>query len=234
LCYTDLRVQSNKAISNGTSPFNYATLLRRFYILAAFKVMETAFETLLSSYLAKKVGISDDFISVALAQHLQDNLLQLFDDGLLVASGTGNESKLSHDAEVRGDAIYWLDKSHNNIHETAFLEQMEAFIGYLNTECYAGIKSYEFHYSLYEAGSFYVKHLDQFQDNSSRAFSMISYLNAAWKQADGGELLLHQIGNKQKVAPTQGKTVFFKSDELVHEVLVTNVRRMSIAGWLKR
>ncbi|MDI1318429.1 2OG-Fe(II) oxygenase [Flavobacterium sp.] len=193
-----------------------------------------AFETLLSSYLEQKVGISEDFISVALSQHLQNNLLQLLEEGLLIAAGTGNDGKLSHDKKVRSDTIYWLDKKHNNIHETAFLKQMEGFIEYLNSECYAGITSYEFHYSLYEAGSFYVKHLDQFQDNSSRAFSMISYLNANWKEADGGELLLHQIGNNQKVAPTQGKTVFFKSDELIHEVLVTNTRRMSIAGWLKR
>jgi Rps23 Pro-64 3,4-dihydroxylase Tpa1-like proline 4-hydroxylase len=196
--------------------------------------MEVLFENLLSSYLEQKVGISEDFISVALSQHLQKNLLHLLQDGLLVAAGTGNDEKLSHDTKVRSDTIYWLDKKHNNIHETAFLEQMDAFIVYLNTECYAGITSSEFHYSLYETGSFYVKHLDQFQDNSSRAFSMISYLNADWQEADGGELLLHQIGNIQKIAPTQGKTVFFKSDELVHEVLVTNVRRMSIAGWLKR
>ena len=196
--------------------------------------MEMAFETLLSSYLDQKVGISEDFITVALAEHLQANLLQLLKDGLLVAAGTGNDGKLSHNTKVRSDAIYWLDKSHNNIYETAFLEQIEAFIVYLNAECYAGIRSCEFHYSLYEAGSFYVKHLDQFQDNSSRAFSMISYLNANWQLKDGGELLLHHEGNDQKVSPVQGKTVFFKSDELAHEVLVTNARRMSIAGWLKR
>jgi SM-20-related protein len=28
--------------------------------------------------------------------------------------------------------------------------------------------------------------------------------------------------------------VFFKSDELLHEVLLTNERRMSVTGWLKR
>jgi SM-20-related protein len=30
-----------------------------------------------------------------------------------------------------------------------------------------------------------------------------------------------------------GKSVFFKSSELVHEVLTTNKPRMSITGWLK-
>jgi SM-20-related protein len=63
---------------------------------------------------------------------------------------------------------------------------------------------------------------------------MISYLNANWHENDGGELLIHQLDNDQKISPTQGKTVFFKSNELVHEVLVTNERRMSVTGWLKR
>jgi SM-20-related protein len=86
---------------------------------------------------------------------------------------------------------------------------------------------------LYESGDFYLKHLDQFKNNPSRKYSMISYLNSNWHESDGGELLIHQTNNNQKIAPTQGKTVFFKSDELVHEVLVTQKTRMSITGWLK-
>ena len=196
--------------------------------------MEASFETLIQTFLDNAVGISDNFISKALAGHLQDNLLQLFQDHLLVAAGTGNNTLISHNTTVRGDAIYWLDKSHNNRYETQFLEQMEAFITYLNQSCFAGITSYEFHYSLYDPGSFYKKHLDQFQNNSSRVFSLISYLNAHWQVLDGGELQVVLNGCNQKIAPTQGKTVFFKSDTLEHEVLVTNVRRMSVTGWLKR
>jgi len=45
--------------------------------------------------------------------------------------------------------------------------------------------------------------------------------------------MIHQENNNQKISPTQGKTVFFKSNELVHEVLVTQNTRMSITGWLK-
>jgi SM-20-related protein len=63
---------------------------------------------------------------------------------------------------------------------------------------------------------------------------MISYLNDNWTAKDGGELLIHQTDANQKIAPTQGKTVFFKSNELEHEVLVTQERRMSVTGWLKR
>jgi SM-20-related protein len=196
--------------------------------------MDDSFETLIASYIENKVGIAEHFISDALAEHLKENLLLLHKKQQLVAAGTGNDRKLTHNAMVRNDVIYWLDKKNNNAYENEFFVQIEAFIDYLNASCYAGITGYEFHYSLYETGSFYRKHLDQFQDNTSRQFSMISYLNNNWKEADGGELLIHQLGNDQKIAPTQGKTVFFKSNELVHEVLVTNEWRMSVTGWLKR
>jgi SM-20-related protein len=87
---------------------------------------------------------------------------------------------------------------------------------------------------LYESGSFYRPHFDQFEDDAKRQFSMISYLNANWELKDGGELKIYQDNNNQTIAPTQGKTVFFKSHDLEHEVLVTNERRMSVTGWLKR
>ena len=153
---------------------------------------------------------------------------------MLKTAGTGKADKLVHNTAIRNDVIYWLDKKNNNEFENQFFVQIEAFIDYLNKSCYAGITGYEFHYTLYEKGSFYRKHLDQFQDNTSRQFSMISYLNYDWQDGDGGELLIHQPGNNIKISPTQGKTVFFKSNELVHEVLETKKRRLSITGWLKR
>nr|WP_314897097.1 2OG-Fe(II) oxygenase family protein [uncultured Flavobacterium sp.] len=195
--------------------------------------MKNSFEALIATYIENKVGISEHFLSTDLANNLKQNLLTLNQDSLLMAARIGNSEKLSYDGAIRSDSIYWLDKKHNNAFENEFFAQIEEFILYLNQSCYAGITGYEFHYSLYESGDFYLKHLDQFKNNSSRKYSMISYLNSNWKESDGGELLIHQLNNNQKISPTQGKTVFFKSDELVHEVLVTQNTRMSITGWLK-
>lgn len=195
--------------------------------------MENSFETLIASYIENKVGICEHFLSNDLANHLKNNLISLQQQDLLQEAGTGNLNTIAYDSAVRSDSIYWLDKKHNNEFENAFFEQIEAFIAYLNESCYTGITGYEFHYSLYEKGDFYLQHFDQFQSNSSRKYSMISYLNEQWTAADGGELLIHQLNNNQTIAPTQGKTVFFKSDELLHEVVVTQTTRMSITGWLK-
>lgn len=195
--------------------------------------MENSFETLIATYIKNKVGISENFLSDALANNLKQNLIALNQEHLLMTAGIGNSEKPSYDGAIRSDSIYWLDKNHHNQFENEFFTQIEAFIKYLNSSCFAGITGYEFHYSLYESGDFYLKHLDQFRNNPSRKYSMITYLNSNWQESDGGELLIHQLDNNQKIAPTQGKTIFFKSDELVHEVLVTQNTRMSITGWLK-
>jgi len=50
---------------------------------------------------------------------------------------------------------------------------------------------------------------------------------------NGGELQIHHADHLQNISPTNGKSVFFKSSELAHEVLLTHVPRMSITGWLK-
>lgn len=195
--------------------------------------MENDYEALISGYISENVGIADHFLSDELSAHLKQNLIALNKKKLLVSAGTGNDESFKQNTSVRGDSIYWLDRKHNDKYENEFLDQIDDFIKYLNKSCFAGITSYEFHYSLYESGTFYKKHLDQFLNNPDRKFSMISYLNESWKESDGGQLKIYQSYNDKKISPTSGKTVFFKSNELQHEVLVTNEKRMSITGWLK-
>ena len=111
---------------------------------------------------------------------------------------------------------------------------MEDFIGHLNDTCYTGINSYEFHYAVYEEGSSYKRHRDQFKTDNNRKFSLINYLNDDWLEEDGGQLLVYQNGTTQSIQPNAQKAVFFKSDEMEHEVIKANRRRMSVSGWLKR
>ena len=196
--------------------------------------MQKIFDTLINSYIEDKVGIATDFLSVELSLLLKEHLLSIYHSQQFNSAGIGNDTIQNHDKLLRSDQIYWLDKSHNTIHENTFFELMDAFILYLNATCYTGITGYEFHYAYYEKGSFYTKHLDQFKNNSDRAFSMIMYLNTDWLLADGGELRIHHTDKSiQNISPISGKSVFFKSSELVHEVLETHQPRLSITGWLK-
>ncbi len=195
--------------------------------------MDSQFSTLVDSYLEYKVGIVENFLSPALALHLKENLIALFHEKRFKPAGTGNEKEVRQDKSIRSDQIFWLDRKHNNNHENDFFTLMDSFVSYLNRTCYAGITGYEFHYTLYEMGSFYKKHKDQFRNDKGRAYSMIIYLNADWQVHDGGELCIHHPHHQQIISPTEGKSVFFKSDELEHEVLLTHSSRMSITGWLK-
>ena len=195
--------------------------------------MHTIFNTLINSFIDNKVGIAEDFLSKPLALQLKKNLTELYANDQLRSAGTGNDTAVVHNKLMRSDIIYWLDRKHNNQYENDFFDLMDSFVSHLNSTCYTGITGYEFHYALYEAGSFYKKHFDQFRNNNSRQYSMIMYLNDNWQQNDGGELCIHHNNSLQNITPINGKSVFFKSSELEHEVLLTNKPRMSITGWLK-
>mgnify|MGYP006373434921 FL=1 len=195
--------------------------------------MQKNFDELIDSYIDNKVGLAENFLSKSLSGHLIENLKQLYNSGKLKSAGTGNDTEVVHDKLFRSDVIYWLDRKHNDPYENDFFDLLDSFVNYLNSTCYTGITGYEFHYTLYPEGSFYKKHLDQFRNNNSRKYSMIMYLNADWKISDGGELCITQLDHLQTISPQTGKAVFFKSNEMEHEVLVTNKPRMSITGWLK-
>lgn len=195
--------------------------------------MQENFNLLINSFIDFNVGIGEDFLKPELSNQLRINLKRLFDTDKMLFAGTGTEHLIQEHNIIRGDVIYWLDRSHHDQSENAFLDIIDLFVLHLNETCFTGIKSYEFHYALYNEGSFYKKHLDQFRNNDSRAYTMIIYLNEHWQQADGGELRIHHIDSMQLIAPENGRCVFFKSNELLHEVLLTHQPRMSITGWLK-
>ena len=196
--------------------------------------MYNQFDLLIDSYLDNKVGIDAGFLNENLSRGLQQNILQLQKDDLMTLAGIGNEGVKGAKQEMRGDKIYWLDKSHNNIYEQEFLEQVEGFIDHLNSTCYTGINGYEFHYAVYEEGRGYKRHKDQFKNDSNRKYSLINYLNENWQEEDGGQLLVYLDDAVQKISPQAQTAVFFKSDEMDHEVTVAKRSRMSITGWLKR
>ncbi len=196
--------------------------------------MYNQFDLLIDSYLENNIGIDIDFLTPELSAGLQENIAQLQKDDKMTFAGVGNEVVMDTKQKMRGDKIYWMDKSHDNIFEQEFLFQMEGFIDRLNSTCYAGINDYEFHYAVYEEGSCYKRHKDQFKNDSNRKYSLINYLNNDWLQQDGGQLMIYQNNESQTIQPHSQTAVFFKSDEMEHEVTLANRRRMSISGWLKQ
>ncbi|MCW3090284.1 MAG: 2OG-Fe(II) oxygenase [Ferruginibacter sp.] len=208
--------------------------VKRTTLPGSTDTMNDEFDLLIDSYLENNVGISAGFLSEDLTKGLLQNIIQLQQDDLMTSAGIGNEVLKDPLQTMRGDKIYWMDKNHLNVFEEAFLLRIEGFIEHLNSTCYTGINAYEFHYAVYEEGSYYKRHKDQFKNNSTRKFSLINYLNENWLEEDGGQLLVYQKDGFQKILPQAQTAVFFKSDEMEHEVSKANRRRMSITGWLKR
>ncbi len=135
--------------------------------------------------------------------------------------------------ERRRDKISWLD--HDNGVQSEFLNFAEGLQTYINKELFMGIRYFESHFAIYEAGDFYETHLDAFKDSKNRVVTLVYYLNEKWSEDDGGALVVYDTQNNYltTVIPHANTMVVFLSDTFPHEVLIANRTRYSIAGWFR-
>ncbi len=196
---------------------------------------EQQFEKLISEVIDRNYGMCDDFLDGNLLDGLRANLLNFHEGGMMHPAGVGRHFDFTKNLEVRGDVIRWIEEDSTDPFERELMDKISHFIRHLNTTCYTRLNQMEFHYAFYESGSFYKRHLDQFKSHRGRKFSLVIYLNDGWEESDGGNLRLYLDGERvENVFPVGGRAVFFRSDELEHEVMPSLERpRISIAGWLK-
>lgn len=196
--------------------------------------MEAKFEELIEGFITGNIGISESFLSISLAAGLHKNLVSLNKDSHMAGAGIGNTKVKDENQKIRSDKTSWLDDNSKNAAEMGFMDMIRQFMEHLNRTCFTGLNACEFHYALYEEGTFYKRHKDQLRNDDNRKFSMISYLNENWKESDGGQLVIHQGETTRQILPNNQKAIFFQSDVLEHEVAVAKRARMSVTGWLKR
>ena len=193
------------------------------------------FEELIQGLIDNQYGCCNDFISPSTVQGLINNMTALIASGDMKSAGIGKENDFQKNKLIRSDKINWIDDLSKNQYEEIYLKKVRAFIDHLNKTCFTTIKTFESHYANYETGSFYKRHIDQFKNEKGRKYSIVLYLNQNWEEKDGGMLSLYPSSGVQKdIAPLEGRMVFFRSDEMEHEVHPSTTReRKSIAGWLK-
>ena len=147
------------------------------------------------------------------------------------------QAGISHQSAIhinrRKDKIYWIDAQNNATAE--YLDFMNGLQEYMNRYLYLGIKYYEAHFALYEAGDFYEKHLDAFRGTKNRVVTTVYYLNEQYDSSYGGELIMYDKNGLQiqKVTPFINTLVVFLSEDFPHEVLLSTTKRYSIAGWFR-
>ena len=178
------------------------------------------------NYLVIDDFIEDQELDVFLS-YFQESLEE--DDFKPAGIGTGQDFQLKR--EIRGDKIKWLDRS-KDLELTRFFERVDETIGVLNRYCYLSLSGSEFHMAHYPQGTFYKRHLDQFNSRSNRLISVILYLNKNWQEGDGGELKVFLNGEERTIAPIAKRCVIMRSDKVEHEVMITNKDRYSLPGWL--
>ncbi|MCB1907520.1 MAG: 2OG-Fe(II) oxygenase [Rhodocyclaceae bacterium] len=135
---------------------------------------------------------------------------------------------------VRRDAIHWIDGRSDA--ERAWLAWSAQLQTYLNRRLFLGLFSFECHFAHYPPGAFYKRHLDAFRGDANRILTTVLYLNPAWGELDGGELLLYADDGGEpllRLAPALGTLAVFLSEEFPHEVLPAQRDRYSIAGWFR-
>lgn len=187
---------------------------------------------------ARGFAVVPEFLAQNEVSALHSEALRLRAAGEFHAARVGRGSEMQRDAAIRGDEICWLDARAASEPERALFARLDALRIALNRSLYLGLHELEAHYACYAPGTSYARHLDRFRDDDARAISLVLYLNATWRDADGGALRLFASAEAREavleVAPRGGTLVAFRSDTIAHEVLAARAERFSIAGWLRR
>lgn len=160
-------------------------------------------------------------------------LAPLFEEDFVPAK-VGKSQERKRVEEIRGDYIKWLEPSNPQAEVQPMITLLNELKNSLNQNFYLGLKEFECHLARYPAGSFYKKHLDRFEKDSSRSFSFIFYLHESWTKQDGGELVLYNQNNEviETILPLPGSMICFLSEEFPHEVKICHKERRSLTGWM--
>lgn len=143
----------------------------------------------------------------------------------------GNKQSLQIQESIRGDYIKWLDQANSSPAIQVYLTRLRELVRFLNQALFLSLKDFEVHMTVYPAGSFYKRHLDQFKKDDHRKLSIVLYLNPDWKEEQGGQLRMYLPDHTKDFLPMAGRLVIFRSDALEHEVLPATRERLSITGW---
>lgn len=165
-----------------------------------------------------------------------DSFLSLdeFRDGLLhmKKAGIGQKTEFRVNESIRGDYIRWIDPIHAGGIVKMYLDRVNELMLYANRTLFLSLKDIELHMTVYPAGAYYKRHLDQFKPGDHRKLSIITYLNTEWTAEQGGQLRMYPENGSVDILPLAGRMVCFRSDALEHEVLPSTKERMSVTGWM--
>jgi len=177
-------------------------------------------------------AVVDDFLSGKETEELVQ--LDEFRSGLLhmKKAGIGQQSDFRINESIRGDYIRWVDKNNAASPLRIYIDRVTEMMRFINRSLFLSLKDIELHTTIYPAGAYYKRHLDQFKPGDHRKLSVICYLNKDWTEDLGGQLRIYLKRGMVDVLPVAGRLVCFRSDMIEHEVLASKKERLSVTGWM--
>lgn len=178
--------------------------------------------------------IIDNFFVLEDYQKLRGIALKLEQENAFKNAKIGATNQAQRNSAIRTDKIFWLDEFPEEQAVQHYLQRLDNLKVLLNERLFLGLHDFETHFAIYPPGSFYKKHIDQFQTTKTRKISFVYYLNEDWSESCGGNLKLYSTQDEalQEVIPLGNRFICFNS-ELPHEVLATQRTRYSITGWMR-
>jgi SM-20-related protein len=194
--------------------------------------MITVFDSIADNLAERGYAIADQFLSQKEVEDILDG--DDFKNGreTFRKAGIGKNHDLQINEGIRGDYIRWIDKDSSSPPLRKYLDRVGELISFLNQTLFLSLKDSEIHMTIYPAGTFYRRHLDQFKKDDHRKLSLICYLNRGWRTEEGGELRMYVPDGPVDILPLAGRLVCFRSDQIEHEVLPATRERLSLTGWL--
>ncbi|HHR6129502.1 TPA: 2OG-Fe(II) oxygenase [Providencia alcalifaciens] len=169
----------------------------------------------------------DDFLNLSEIQAIKSCIPDTLQDARI-----GYQNTLQDNKTIRGDQTVWLEPE-MGAPIVDYLDKMENLRQELNCQLFLGLRDFETHFCRYPNGGFYKKHVDNFRGQGRRRITTVLYMNESWQQGNGGEIVMYDMQDNElfTLEPLAGRMVFFMSEDFPHEVLPTQQKRESIAGW---
>jgi SM-20-related protein len=197
-------------------------------------VASSAVEAICAAIADEGLAVVDEFLPAKAIAALAADARQRVSAGEFHPAGVGRGAAHAERPEIRGDRICWLDRDDQRVALQPCWLALSALRMALNEALFLGLWSFEGHYALYPAGSFYRRHRDRFHDHDARVLSCVLYLNESWSIGDGGALRLYRNAGGLDVSPRGGTLVCFLADRFEHEVLPATRERLALTGWFQR
>ena len=209
------------------------------------RALEAKFDALAQGLAEPGYAVMANFFPTDLALTLAAETQARWQAGAFRAAGVGRGPGWVRRPDIRGDEVCWLEDEAPSPALAQALATLDGLKAHLNAALFAGLEDFEVHLARYGRGAFYARHIDQFEDTTRRAISIVLYLNHQWRRQDGGALRLWTTPAPGREAPSSktpyvevlpeaGTLVAFRSADFWHEVRRARRPRLSLTGWFLR